>query len=187
MILGADAYNDAVRTENWAALCDATLTFTHPDLRRFLGLWRRTAAQGLPAWGDLPPRELKPYLQDIALYERVGSGEARRWRVFALGGHFAQIMGNLSGKFLDEAVPAERLPQWYASLDATLGAGGPLRFLSRVSTTGMSFLTGEYFSAPLLGDDGSASRVLGVGRFTGGRSWEDVVAEARRSLGESVE
>lgn len=51
----------------------------------------------------------------------------------------------------------------------------------------MSFLTGEYFSAPLLGDDGSVSRVLGVGRFTGGRSWEDVVAEARRGLGESVE
>lgn len=121
MILGADAYNEAVRTENWAALCDATLTFTHPDLRRFLGLWRRTAAQGLPAWGDLLPRELKPYLQDIALYDRVGSGAARRWRVFALGGHFAQIMGNLSGKFLDETVPAERLPHWYASLDATLG------------------------------------------------------------------
>ncbi|MDE1939857.1 MAG: hypothetical protein KGI68_12620 [Alphaproteobacteria bacterium] len=183
MILSADAYNEVVEREGWAALCDVTANFTHPDLRRFMGLWRRATAQGLPAWDDLPPRLLKPYLLDTALYERVGKDGGRRWRVLKMGSHFAQIMGDLSGKFIDEVVPAERLPRWYGSLDATLNSARPLRFLARADLGGMPFLTGEYLTAPLIGDDGSASLVLSVARFTGGRVWDDVIVEARLALG----
>ena len=47
----------------------------------------------------------------------------------------------------------------------------------------MSFLNGEYFVAPLLADDSSASFILVAGRFAAGRPWEDVEAEARLAQG----
>ena len=53
-----------------------------------------------------------------------------------MGTAFAQILGDLTGKFIDEAVPAEFVPRWHASLDATLATGAPLRFLGREDTKG---------------------------------------------------
>ena len=80
-------------------------------------------------------------------------------------------------------LPPHLQPRWQAALDATLTDRVPLRFLFRTDTNAMSFLNGEYFVAPLIADDGSASFILGSGRFTGGRPWEDVEAEAHQALG----
>jgi hypothetical protein len=41
--------------------------------------------------------------------------------------------------------------------------GAPLRFLARIDTNRMTFLTGEFFTAPLLAADGSASFILASG------------------------
>jgi len=184
-IIGSAAdYNRAARDGGWHALCDATLRFNHPDLTKLLALWRSEAGQDLiPMRRTMSPRLLKSFLRDIAIYERVGAGEGRRYRVRLMGTAFAQILGDLTGKFIDEAVAAEFVPRWHASLDATLGAGAPLRFLGREDTKGMTFLTGEFFSAPLIADDGQANLVLAAARYSGKRPWEDVDAEARRLLG----
>ncbi len=184
MIVDVAEYNENARKNGWAALCDASVRFSHPDLRRLNGAWRKLTKLGqMLKYGELPPRPIRPYLADSVLYERQGAKGARRWRVKTMGQSFAQIMGDLSGSFLDDALPSELVPRWYAALDCTLGQRAPVRFLTRADSAKMSFLIGEYFSAPLLGDDGSASLVLAVGRFTGGRSWEDVAAEARKTLG----
>ena len=185
MSAGAADYIENAKMNNWAVLCDASVTFSHPDLRRLLGVWRKLAKRrSLPLRRDLTPRLLKPFHKDIALYERVAAmGGARRWRALQMGASFSQIVGDMTGKFLDEAIQAEFLPRWHAALDATLGQGMPLRFLTRADTWRMPFLIGEYFAAPMIADDGSASLVLGAGRFTGGRSWPAVEAEARQVLG----
>ena len=47
----------------------------------------------------------------------------------------------------------------------------------------MTFLTGEFFSAPLTADDGQVSLVLAAARFSGKRPWDQIDAEARRELG----
>ena len=184
MILGASEYNDLAKKEDWPALCDATVKFTHPDLCRLLGVWRKAAkASDPPRESDMTARLLRPFLSDIVIYERVVSRKGeRRWRVRLMGASFAQIMGDLNEKFLDKAVHPAILPRWHASLDATLGYRAPLRFLAPANTSGMNFLVGEYFSAPLIAADGSASLVLAAGRFTGGRAWLDVVTEARQAL-----
>jgi hypothetical protein len=131
----------------------------------------------------MSPRLLKSFLRDVAIYERVLEGEMRRYRVRLMGTAFAQILGDLTGKFIDEAVPAEFVVRWHASLDATLGAAAPLRFLGREDTKGMTFLTGEFFSAPLVADDGRTNLVLAAARYSGKRPWEEVDHEARRMLG----
>ena len=184
MVLGASEYNDMAEKKDWPALCDANVKFTHPDLARLLCVWRRAAkGSGLPRESDMTARLLRPFLSDIVIYERVVSRKSeQRWRVRLMGTSFAQIMGDLNHKFLDKAVHPTLLPRWHASLDATLGERAPLRFLAQAVTSGMRFLVGEYFSAPLIAADGSASLVLAAGRFTGGRAWPDVEAEARQAL-----
>ena len=184
MLACASEYNEAAKKNGWPTLCDASAKFVHPDLCRLLGLWRRQAkAHGIPLHSDMTPRLLKSFLGDIALYEHIAApGAIRRWRVRQMGSSFGQIMGELSGKFLDETVPADLLPRWNGALDITLAQRTPLRFLGRADTGAMQFLTGEFFSAPLLGADGAPSMVLGAGRFSGGRAWRDVETEALLAL-----
>lgn len=182
-IATADEFNKAALQEGWLSLCDASAIFTHPDLRRLLGTWRRCIkAGGIPRRRDVTERVLRPYRADIVLYEKIicESG-ARRWRVEKMGASFAQIMGDLSGKFLDETLDPAMLPRWDAALDLTLAEGAPVRFINR--STKMSFLNAEYFSAPLIGEEGSANFILAAGRFSGARSWQDIEAEARDRLG----
>ena len=185
VIGGAAEYNKASTAGNWHSLCDESLSFAHPDLLKLLELWRSEAGPaGIPPRRVMSPRLLKPFLRDVALYERLtGEGGKRRYRVRLMGTAFAQILGDLTGKFIDEAIPADFVIRWHASLDATLGARAPLRFLGREDTKGMTFLTGEFFSAPLLADDGQMSIVLAAARFSGKRPWEEVDAETRKDLG----
>jgi len=179
----AAKYNRIAATGGWQSLCDDSVRFAHPELCRLLGRWRKQAKAGaIPKYTDMTPRLLKPFLGDVVLYEHLAETGDRRWRVRLMGQSFAQIMGDLSGLFLDSAVPPEFLPRWNTALDCTLAYRAPLRFLGRMTTNGMGFLNGEYFSAPLLDGNGSATLVLAAGRFTGGRSWEDVEAEARKTL-----
>jgi hypothetical protein len=184
-IIGSAAeYNRASKEGNWHSLCDATLRFNHPDLSRLLALWQSEAKEtSIPLRRTMSPRLLKSFLRDVAIYERIGEGQGRRYRVRLMGTAFAQILGDLTGKFIDEAVAADYVPRWHASLDVTLGAGAPLRFLGREDTKGLTFLTGEFFSAPLIADDGQANLVLAAARYSGKRPWEDADAEARRLLG----
>ncbi len=184
IIGNAAEYNRAAKAGGWHSLCDVTLKFLHPDLIKLRDLWKSEAGDaGIPLRRTMSPRLLKSFLRDIALYERIGDGEARRYRVRLMGTSFAQILGDLTGKLLDETLPADMLPRWYGALDATLGARAPLRFLGREDTNQMTFLTGEFFSAPLAADDGQVNLVLGAARYSGKRPWEDVDAEVRGTLG----
>ena len=182
-IANAAAYNKTALRNGWFSLCDATANFNHPDLRRLLGVWRRAVtSHGLPRKSDMTERVLHSFRRDIAFYEKVaGKSGSRRWRVERMGASLAQIMGDLSGRFLDEVIDEELLPRWNVALDATVGEGAPLRFLSRNNR--MSFLNGEFFSAPLIGANGSASFVLAAGRFSSARRWQDIEAEAKDRLG----
>jgi hypothetical protein len=183
IIGGAAEYNIAATRGNWHSLCDAEARFSHPDLARLLAIWRSEAGRaGIPSRKCMSPRVLKPFLRDVALYERIEEGGRRRYRVRLMGTAFAQIMGDLTGKYVDEAVPSEFVSRWHAALDATLGAQKPLRFLGREDTKQMTFLTGEFFSAPLLSDDGQMNQVLAAARYSGKRSWEEIEREMRKQL-----
>jgi hypothetical protein len=178
-------YNAQSVRDGWHSLCDPSLTFLHPDLARLLELWRSESSDGgIPHRRVMSPRLLKSFLRDIAIYERLkGEDGGRRYRVRLMGTAFAQILGDLTGKFVDEAIPSEFVPRWHAALDVTLAARAPLRFLGREDTNRMTFLTGEFFSAPLVADDGQMSLVLSAARYSGKRPWDEVDAEARKTLG----
>ncbi|HEY5047104.1 MAG TPA: PAS domain-containing protein [Rhizomicrobium sp.] len=164
----SDAFNAIAIREDWGSRCDPQLEFRCPALSALLALWRQKAAAGpLPARKDFSLRSLKAFLRDIAIYERVFAGEARwRYRVRLMGTSFAETMGDLTGKFLDEAIPKAFLPHWCAALDAAFEAGAPLRFVARSDTVNKHFLLAEYFQAPLLDDDGNANLILASSHFS---------------------
>lgn len=176
-------FNAAANERGWAALCDASLAFGDPRFDPLVAIWHEAAAQGrLPRRSELGPRSLKLLLKNIAIYERIVNGNVR-YRVRLMGTAFADVMGDLSGKFIDEAVPPAHLPRWHAALDAAIAARAPLRFMSRNDTTAKSWLVAEYFEAPLVAEDGSVSLILAAGYFEP-RSWREVAAnEQRRHAG----
>ena len=75
----AAEYNRAAKAGDWHSLCDVTLRFLHPELIKLHDLWKSEAGEGgIPLRRTMSPRLLKSFLRDIAIYERVGEGEARR-------------------------------------------------------------------------------------------------------------
>jgi hypothetical protein len=172
-------FNAAAKAAGWAALCDASLGFGGPRFDPLVAIWHEAAAQGrLPRRSELGPRSLKLLLKNIAIYERVATGNVR-YRVRLMGTAFADVMGDLSGKFIDEAVPPAHTVRWHAALDAAIAARAPLRFMSRSDTTAKNWLVAEYFEAPLLAEDGSVSLILAAGYFAP-RNWREVATHEHR-------
>jgi hypothetical protein len=170
----SEKFNAKARAEGWASFCDPCLSFHRLEFRLMVATWRDLGdEEHLPSRKDLTPRRLKSLLRNIVIYERVANGTVR-YRVRLMGTAFADVMGDMSGRFLDEAVPAEHLPRWQAALDTALEAGAPLRFVARADTAGKPFLVGEYFEAPLLDDSGQPTMILAAGNFAP-RHWADVM------------
>ena len=178
----AESFNLTASREGWPAFCDPGLEFASPELSDVLVIWERFAQDGrVPSRSQFSPRVLKRFLRNVAIYEHVQVGrDDRRYRVRLVGSSMVEVVGNIAGKYLDEAIPASFLPWWYASLDATLGARRPLRFLTRSDTNHREFLVGEYFSAPMAAVDGSASMVLGCSNYDGRDPWS--IIEQKRAL-----
>lgn len=168
-----ERFNIRARLEGWPSVCDASLAFQRMEFRLLLATWHDFGDEDhLPSRRALTPHKLKSLLRNIAIYEKVTNGKVR-YRVRVMGSAFADIMGDMTGRFLDEAVPEEHLPRWHAALDTVLEAGAPLRFVSRADTACKSHLSGEYFQAPLLDDDGAPTLILAGGHFAA-RKWSDI-------------
>ena len=183
-IASARDLNELAKHRGWAVLCDVACRFTLSSLGELHSLWRSKAGSGgIPSRREITPRLLKSYMNMLTLHERVAHPDgSRRYRVRLMGSGIARVAGEASGKFYDEFLPTKDVPRWNAMNDAVLGHGAPVRTLVRADAFDKTYLTGEFFSAPLLAGDGTASLVLAVGRFDGHRRWEEVEAEARRQV-----
>jgi hypothetical protein len=183
-IASAQALNDAAARNGWPMLADETCDFTNPMLRELFSLWQgEAAAGGIPHRQALTARKLQPFMRSIALYECVGDGPQRRYRVRLMGSGMVQYYGELTGRFLDDVVPEKYLPRWYALCDLATGAGRPARVLLRADTFDKAYIVTEYLTAPLRAENGAAKFILLGTHFDGRRPWSEVEAEARRKLG----
>jgi hypothetical protein len=162
----AGRYTALAKEDGWHSTCFAALDFKHRALVDLLALWRRFALQGsVPRRMDLTPRVLRAHLGDIAIYERSGEVGRERYRTRVMGTRLSTVLGQVGGKYLDEAVPRKRLKRWHAAPDVVLEAGAPLRFLSRAELADKPFYTSEYLMAPLIGDGGEMDTVLASALF----------------------
>lgn len=185
-IASAQAFNDAAAQQGWPILCDETCDFSNPMLADLLTLWRNEAGDGIPARNAMTARKLQPFMRNIAIYERIGEGEHRRYRVRLMGSGIVQYYGELTGKYVDDVVPERFLPRWYGLSDISLLAQKPVRLVLRADTFDKSYMVAEYLCAPLKSDDGKAKFVLLGMVFDGRRPWTVVEAETRQKLGLSA-
>ena len=182
-IASAEALNDAAARNGWPILCDASCDFTNLMLAELLELWRGEAGNGIPQRHAMTARKLQPFMRNVAIYERIGDGVHRRYRVRLMGSGIVQYYGELTGKYVDEVVPERYLPRWYAISDLPLLSCKPVRLLLRADTFDKSYMVAEYLCAPLQSESGLVKFVLLGMLFDGRRPWTVVESEARQKLG----
>jgi hypothetical protein len=182
-IASPEAFKQAAADNGWPILYDEGCDFATPMLGELLRLWQREAAEGIPARNAMTARKLQPYMRSLAIYERVGEGPKRRYRVRLMGSGIVQYYGELTGKFIDEAVAEKFLPRWFALSDLTLSLGKPVRLLLRADTFDKAHMVAEYLCAPLKAEGDEVRFVLLGIQFDGRRPWNVVEAEARQKLG----
>lgn len=182
-IASTTAFHEAAADGAWPILCDEGCNFEHAMLAELLVLWQSEAAAGIPPRTALTARKLQPFMRNIAIYERIGEGTQRRYRVRLMGSGIVQYYGELTGKYIDDVVPEKYLARWYGISDLPLLAQKPVRYVLRADTFDKSYMVAEYLSAPLLSDSGLAKFILLGMIFDGRRPWSVVEAEARGKLG----
>ena len=160
------------RLEGWPFQCDATLEFERVELNELRDLWRSLAVgRTAPSRADFDARTLKPYLRNIMIIERVFVGPGRwRYRTRLAGTAVTEIIGDPTGKFLEEQLPLELVPRWASTYDATLDGGQPLRLVAEFELPQLAFLRGEALVAPLADRDNKLTLVFGCIYFKPKRS-----------------
>lgn len=134
----------------------------------------------MPTRSDITPRDLKDILRTVLLFERVSQNPSHyRWRLIGTG--LTSILGENTGKTLEESLPTEHIERWTECGDMILEGGQPLRFLGRVHINGREYLDAENLFVPLANDNGEPSFILGQCRYTPRRSetediWENQMA-----------
>jgi hypothetical protein len=158
----AETLNARARAEGWPLECDSKLVFDRPELTMLRDVWRSSAAKvGLPTRNDLGAPALKSVLRHLSIMERVIDPEkGSRYRVLHQGSYFAAVIGDKTGTFIDESIPAVLLPRWTVPFDLILETHTPLRIISRFEHEKLDYAMGESFLAPLSGENGEANLLM---------------------------
>ncbi len=163
----ARAFNARAVTEGWAVRSDTRLVFDSDMLRGLVGAWRERCRPGhLPSRADFTLLALKPYLRDIVIVEVVREGERRRFRHKLLGSNASARLGEMTGRFTDEVLPAAVDRKTVACYEAVVDSRCPLRIVTDFDLANMTHMRGEAFAAPLAEDGVTPNVVLSVFAFT---------------------
>jgi hypothetical protein len=159
------AFNALSARENWEQQCDPTLAFAHPDFRAMLDIWKEQAGdKPVPARRSMTPRALKGFLPRVAINERASFDPPRfKWRL--MGTQITQILGERTGKYIDEDAPPRQVARWNASLDLVMRCARPMRFRGRVLVNNKTYLASELLFMPLADDAGETRFVMGFGHY----------------------
>lgn len=158
----ADFINARARAFGLQFHCDTDLDFDQPELNALRGVWRGSAARlTLPRRRDFDGLALESVRNRTAIMERVADPNGiSRYRVEYAGVNFTNVLGDHTGRFIDEWVPAALLPRWIGLFDAVLGGGIPLRITTRFEFPALAYASGEMFIAPLADENGKPNLVI---------------------------
>ena len=159
-LAAAEEFNRFAERTDAPSRCDPTLAFETPALTNALALWQEKAVgREIPSRRDFSAHALKAYLPTVAIVEAVDEGDARRYRFRLMGTAIADLLGDYTGKFIDEAVASPFRERWLTMMGAPLAAGAPLRFFGRVGYNDLNYLSMELLFAPMR-DEGAQSILI---------------------------
>jgi len=156
-----EAVNAYAAGQGWPFRGSSVLEFDQPELNLLRDIWyEKAAGTPTPYRSEFDLRTLKPVLSNVSILERVHESGSRRYRIRLMGSEVVHMLGEGTGRYLDQSVPAKSLPHWHAVYDSVMEALVPLRFLTRYREKRMDYLVSESFNAPMLDADGNATLLL---------------------------
>lgn len=174
-VIGDSKALPVAQTGDWPVKCDVALDFVTPQLRHVLEIWQaKRGTRTMPARADLTLTDLKSVLGNLAFLGIVHEAGRRRFRVRLMGGALDEYVTPMTGRFVDEALPAHFADKWTALWQPAIDARAPLRSVNRVEYGGRRWYVAEAIYAPLA-DDGETPDVLMIAVYyhvcdeTGGR------------------
>jgi len=174
-----EALNAQARALGWPSRVDASLAFESRGLAQLVDAWRDCLGdRKIPPRSAMSARALKSNLNRVALFERVPGGEqGRRYRVRLIGTKLSLVWGDMTGKFLDEALPPKLVPRWHAFADVVLALQQPMRFLARADYQDKDHLAVEAAAVPLANDDGDPTMVMAAMYLSSEKPWDRIIAK----------
>jgi hypothetical protein len=159
--LAAEDHNRFTERTGSPGRADATLSFEQEELRQALSVWREKAGSGeMPSRRDISATTLKPFLPNVAIMDVVEEGGQRRFKIRLIGTAVARLLGDHTGRFLDEAIASPQRERWSSVINAAVNARAPLRNFGRLEYRGQEYLTVELMMAPIGARPDSAEAVL---------------------------
>lgn len=159
----AEDFNRFAEGMNMPARCDARLRFAASNLKSAAAVWYEKAGDDeLPHRRAFNARSLKAFLPNVIIADSVEENGRRRYRFRLMGTAICELLGDHTGKFLDEAVLPPFRERWFAVLDSANQAGCPLRIFGRLEYREQDYLALEFMVAPLGTRPGHADAVLAI-------------------------
>jgi len=174
-------FNREAESRGWPTRADSTCSFQNRNLTALAALWAAKAAHSLPKRRDFTARDLKHLLPDLLIVEYVPQTNGRsRLRVRYVGSSLAMVLGDLTGRFMDESIPSDLYPRWQSALAAAESAGRPMRFIGRIDLYQQQYLTTEAFAVRLAPEADGPAMAMAAFRFhstvqpdgTADREWD---------------
>ena len=157
----AEKFNRFAESMGMPARCDASLGFNTPQLAEAVAIWREKAGEsGLPPRTQFTARTLRAFLPHVSTVDLVETDSSRRFRFRLMGTAVSQLLGDHTGKFVDEAVVSPFRERWLAVMEAAIKAGAPLRIFGRLEYRQQDFIAMDMMIAPLGSVSGQAEGVL---------------------------
>ena len=141
------------------------LAFVTPQLQRILQVWEaKRGARIAPCRDDFGLRDLSFALPNIAILAVVREGARVRFRVQMMGSQLDAYVAPMTGKFVDDVVPAEFAQKWASLWGGAVETRRVQRSVGRVKFGGKHYYVAESLFAPLATDGDIPDGVL-VGTY----------------------
>lgn len=130
------------------------LVFRCAETNAAAAYWQsKLQGRTIPARADIDPIEMRAFLPHVGLIETPDGSPARpNYRITLAGTAIEEVLGPLTGRLLQEAVPPVIARRWRSLYNVVLAEAVPLRAVSRVSFAARNYLMGEVLAAPLSSD-----------------------------------
>lgn len=149
-------FNQRARAENWNAYSKPDLKFCNPAMNGLLARWHEKARHGLPKRSDFPPQEMKSLLKLASIIERIDEEGRTRWRFRLMGTGLCQMLGDFTGKHLDDVLSGEFLDRWSFVNECALLNRTHLRLVVHYALPRIDYLSGQSLVMPLADENGEA-------------------------------
>jgi len=160
----ADSYNKRAQAEGWQSRSDPDLAFGRQALSDLLMVWDEKASSehavgGVPKRSAFDARSLKTVLPYLTIVEKT---DAARWRYRFFGTEMVRLLGEYTGKYLDEVLPKEHVTRWSFCYDLTLATPAPMRLMVGYQLAKLEYYDGEVLQLPAMDDNGAVTLVMGI-------------------------